>query len=213
MIKRRWKIWVCCLLVLLPVIYYFDLHLIVAGYLRNEPCYRWRPASYWRAQIESWYRWQSFGHDTWTERATLIVLEKLNIDPTPDEPIEVGDRSAVPVLVFLVQQSDLAHGYNPCVRGHALGRLGRLDPPDDRAIPVITEALSSADMGVRLAAVDALQAYGPKARDAVPKIVPLLKNDRSGQVRITLEIIDPEHWKSAKPSAAKAQVSGGRGTN
>jgi hypothetical protein len=214
MIKRRWKIWTCLVVFLLPLLYYFDLHLVLVGYLRNEPCYRWRPATYWRAQVESWYRWQSYNNDDWGAGVTLIVLEKLNIDPSLDDPIKVGDRSAVPVLVFLVQQSDLAHGYNPHVRGYAIGHLSCLDPPDDRAIPAIIEALSSADMSVRWAAVDALQAYGPKGREAVPKIVPLLKNDRSGQVRITLEIIDPEHWKSAKPGGArKGQTSSGRETN
>src|SRR5262249_17747399 len=106
--RWRWRLWVCLVAVVVPVFWYFDLHLVVLGYLRNEPCYRWRPATYWRAQIESWYRWQSYDKDDWWTGVTLIVLYKLNVDPSRDDPIKVGDRSAVPVLVFLVERSDLA---------------------------------------------------------------------------------------------------------
>ncbi len=189
---------------LLPFFYLFDLHLIIYGYLKNEPCYRWRPASYWRARIQSAYRWRRHS-DEWLTRVTLIVLDKINIHPTADDPIPVGDGSAVLVLLFLARDSDLAHNSDADVRGYAVGLLGSLDPSDERAIVPIIEALSSYDMGVRSAALRALQPFGPKARDAVPKILPMLKNDYSGEARHTLDIIDPDGLERFRLNAANGQ--------
>jgi hypothetical protein len=196
---RSLRITTCVVLVLLPFVYCFDLHFIVIGYLRNEPCYRGRPATYWKAQFQSRNRWRRDSGEEFT-RALLIALDKINIHPSVGDPITVGDRSAIPVLLFLVQHSDLAHDSDPEVRGEAIGLLGCLDPPDDRAIGPIIDALSSHDMGVRLAAINALQAYGPRARNAVPKLIALADNPTYGRdIRQSLKQIDPEELKKLKP--------------
>jgi len=125
----------------------------------------------------------------------LILLDKLNIHPSVDNPIQVGDGSAVLLLIFLAHDSD------PQVRIYAIELLASLNNhPDDRAIAPIIEDLGAQDMGVRLAALTALQAYGPKARAAIPKLIALSDDLTLGRwARQALEQIDPEEAKKLRP--------------
>src|SRR5437899_346577 len=117
------KTYIFLLVVLaVPVLYYFDVHLIVIGYLRNEPCYRSRPASYWGAQIQSWHRWNRHSNEE-PNRTLITVLAKVNIHPMRDIGIREGDEKALPVLLFLLKDSD------PDVRSYAVGFLGMIHPP------------------------------------------------------------------------------------
>ncbi len=155
--RRRWEIWICLVLVLLPLIYFFDIHLIVIGYLRNEPCYRWRPAAYWKAQIQSRYRWLRNSDEPLTHIAIAILI-KIKRNPYTDYSFREGDRRALPVLLFLIKDSDAD------VRSDAVFLLGMIDPPDERTMAAIIEALDDEDFGVRLHSLAALRNLGPSAR-------------------------------------------------
>ncbi len=201
--KRRLYRKICIFSLLLlgaPVLYYFDVHLIVIGYLRNEPCYRSRPATYWGAQIQSRHRWNRHSNEAAT-RVLITLLAKVNVHPTLDTPIREGDVRALPVLLFLLKDSD------PDVRSYAVGFLGMINPPEERTIAAIIEALDDEDFHVRVESIYALGNLGPSARAAVPRLIRLsdqadLLSDQGllGRVaRDNLAEIDPEALKSLKP--------------
>jgi hypothetical protein len=175
-----------------PLVYYFDVYFIVAGYLRNEPCYRLRPATYWRAQIQSKYRWIRDKHELTTNLA-IQALSAIGRSPTDGYPLRVGDENALPVLLFLVKDSD------ENVRKDAISLLGVMDTSDERTIGPIIEGLDDQSVGVREAsfcALDGLSAWDPldaRLGAAVPRLIRWANEDRwdSGP-RYILDRIRPQ---------------------
>jgi hypothetical protein len=188
----RWQVWVCLIVLLVPLSYCLDLHLVLIGYLRNEPCYRLRPASYWRAQIQSKYRWIR-DKDEPATRLAIDLLMKIHRDPTYGYALLEGDQRGIPVLLFLAKDSDEE------VRQEAITLLAMIHPCDERTIAPIIDALEDESPGVRamsLAALDGLAAsdpFDPRARAAVPRLIRWANENPSDSVpRSILNRIHPE---------------------
>jgi HEAT repeat protein len=62
------------------------------------------------------------------------------------------------------------------VRGAAAKALGQIAPDADKTVPLLTEALDDKATGVKLSAMQALAAYGPAAKAALPKLREIAKN-------------------------------------
>jgi HEAT repeat protein len=69
------------------------------------------------------------------------------------------------------------------VRRKAAFTLGNIGPSDPAGLPALLGALSDADAGVRGAAILALVKFGAAAREAVPTLTRLQKQDPDARVR------------------------------
>lgn len=61
------------------------------------------------------------------------------------------------------------------VRRAAAEALGRIAPEPETTVPLLIDSLKVKHYGLRMASVQALAAYGPKAKDALPALAALRK--------------------------------------
>ena len=100
--------------------------------------------------------------DTRIQAASLVGFQN-----TPTNFIGVlGERLSDPV---------------PGVRWHALWSLSRFRKQHTMIVPLLSRGLDDADVAVRRTAVQCLQRYGPQARPALPKLIPLAEQDRENR--------------------------------
>jgi len=150
-------------------------------------------------------------HDTNDSKLRLSLIETLNglpgvhIDFATAEPRRAGAagylgsigppaKTAVPSLIQALKGPD-AGLHEP-----AIAALGKIHSDPDVVIPLLIPYLAKDDVNDE--AATALGNYGSLAREAFPKIVPLLHakdKDARSAARIALKKIDPE-------AAAKAGV-------
>jgi len=150
-------------------------------------------------------------HDTNDSKLRLWLIDTLNVLPgvqirfTEAEdrqflaPVRIGNfgppaKAAVPTLIQVLKGPD-ARLYEPAIEA-----LGNIHSEADLVIPLLISYLTNKDLDDE--AATALGNYGSLAREAYPKIVPLLKandDDARRAAHIALKKIDPE-------AAAKAGV-------
>src|SRR5438132_9162763 len=70
------------------------------------------------------------------------------------------------------------------LRQKAAFTLGNIGSTDPAVVPALTGALKDRDAGVRCQAVLALVKCGPVAREAIPVLAEVEKNDRDAKVRV-----------------------------
>jgi HEAT repeat protein len=149
--KRRLILGLVVGLALIAVGVWLEPTGVVLGWMNGEAFYQNRPARYWGRALTS--------SDPATQAQTHQALKD-------------GGRSAVPVLVEILQQNDNAEG-----RWKAADLLGRLGPDAREAQPALaalTAALNDADSHVRNVAATALASIGPAGPDAIPLLQELL---------------------------------------
>lgn len=157
-------------------------------------------------------------HDTNDSKLKLSLIETLNSIPGVQVNfIEAVDRrigaaydlgtfgppakAAVPFLIQALQgpNAGLREGSHKGLHDVAIEALGKIHSNPDVVIPLLIQYLANGEMNDEAAA--ALGNYGSLAREAFPKIVPLLNanDDVRASARVVLKQIDPE-------AAAKAGV-------
>jgi HEAT repeat protein len=71
-----------------------------------------------------------------------------------------------------------------------------------KIVPAMTEALKDKGSDIRLSAAIGLGYFGDQARDAIPTLEQVAKNDRDARVRkqagVALSRIDPAHFSAPK---------------
>lgn len=95
-------------------------------------------------------------------------------DLSPDDP---DNRDAVPGLIEVVKDSDVTWFTRRQV-ANTLGRLGKLAP---QGVPVLIEILDepgTKEHTPRVWASKALAIYGPLAREAAPRLIEILANEK-----------------------------------
>jgi HEAT repeat protein len=149
--KRRFLMSLGVVLALLAVGVWIEPTGVVLGWMNGEPFYQNRPTRYWSKALTS--------SDPATQTQTHQALKD-------------GGRSAVPVLVEVLQKDDNAEA-----RWKAADLLGRLGP-DGRQMPAalsaLTAALRDTNPHVRAVAATALSSLGPAGPEAIPALQDLL---------------------------------------
>jgi hypothetical protein len=82
--------------------------------------------------------------------------------------------------IAAISSSEVTHLYCGSAQEmmlHVVADLGRWWPPDVKAVPRLTAALSSEECSERLAAVTALCLIGAEARATIPRLCDMLKDD------------------------------------
>ena len=95
-------------------------------------------------------------------------------DLSPDNP---AHRDAVPALIEIIKDAEVPWFTRSQV-ANTLGRMGKLAP---EGVPVLVRLLDeaeTADHAPRVWAGKALALYGPLARQAAPRLVEILKNEK-----------------------------------
>jgi HEAT repeat protein len=103
---------------------------------------------------------------------------------------------ALPVLIQIAQRT------NDDVRGNAITAIGEIRSQPDTVIPLLISFLDDEDLSDE--AAEALGHFGPKAKMAVPKILPLLKARDKDTVEAAVDAlkqIDPEALAAARGTA------------
>ncbi len=92
-------------------------------------------------------------------------------------------RAAIPALIRMLRESDtISYGYDiGSVAAMALGEFAPHTPSADDAVAALAAALRSESK--RLAAINALSAFGPAARGAMPQLRALKEHDSNANVR------------------------------
>ncbi|HTU88492.1 MAG TPA: HEAT repeat domain-containing protein [Gemmataceae bacterium] len=123
---------------------------VVLGWLNGEAFYQNRPTRYWGKALTS--------ADPATQARTHQALKE-------------GGRSAVPMLVEVLQKDDNAEA-----RWKAADLLGRLGPDarQEPALAALSAALTDASPHVRAVAATALASIGPAKPDAIPALQEML---------------------------------------
>ncbi len=160
--------------------------MVLRGWIRHEPFYQGKPASYWREEVLN-----SIASPDWKLRpepfwpATLDrVLKPAQTDAvtryfgfTQRDGIDAapmwGDPAAVPVLIELTKPTkeqvvfERDEGDNRMVRlsvrVFALGHLGRMGSAAEPAVPTLKLALNDDDPFIRAVAADSLKKIDPEA--------------------------------------------------
>src|SRR5205823_2709359 len=132
--KKRWLLLIPLVLAVLAVAAWLEPTHSVRGWVRGEPFFKGRPASYWEAGLND-----------------SDPKEQMRI---PQE-LEGGKAAAVPVLVHLLGSS------SETVRALAASMLAKIGPAAEDAAPVLMERLEDPDPTVRAVAVQALGAIKP----------------------------------------------------
>jgi hypothetical protein len=143
-------------------------------------------------------------HDTNDSAFKLAVVDLLNQLPgihvrcrraparRADALVELGRfgpaaKAAIPVLLQILK------GHDPATRGAAAAALGGIHSDPDAVIPALIACLEDSDMDE--SAAEALGNFGPLAKAAVPKMLPLLLHgDKETRHAAALAVprIDPE---------------------
>jgi HEAT repeat protein len=134
---------------------WFEPTQTVRGWVRGEPFFESRSASYWGDRLTS---------------ADPTTLER-----TP-ERLAAGKATAVPVLARLLNSNDSK------VRFHAAEVLVKIGPDADAATPTLLERLTDTDPYVRAVAIEAIAAIKPDRPEVVPALVARLKSDDRDRV-------------------------------
>jgi hypothetical protein len=121
------------------------VHWPLVGWLRGEPFYRGRPASYWAAAVEPLsthfiLNAPAPGIECYAPDCLFPGLRKRLGRPVPsrllpaaEAPFGEGDSAAVSVLVVLLRHP------NESVQMHAAWALARVGPPARDAVPDLRE--------------------------------------------------------------------------
>jgi HEAT repeat protein len=149
--KKRWLLLIPVVLIAIAVGAWVEPTHSVRGWVRGEPFYQGRPASYWEEGL---------------------------IDPEPKEQmripqeLESGKAAAVPVLVYL-----LGSRHEP-VRTSAAGILTKLGPPAADAVPaLLTRFNDDPDPTVRAISAQALGAIKPTDPAVIKAFIGKLHTD------------------------------------
>lgn len=107
-------------------------------------------------------------------------------------------RDAVPALM---QLSADAHPQTRTVVLEALGKIG-----DPQAVPLLKRCLSTEESECQIAAIRALGAIGPQAKEAVPDLVVLFQTEKDPIRRFSVETLGQigPHAKAAVPALTAA---------
>lgn len=188
----------------------------------REQFFQARPLRYWVAQMKSQdpgaskqaelvlnqviipQLTESMFHDTNDSKLRKALVENLNELPgiligfTPAEgrrataAAELGDfgaqaGAAIPALILALK------GHDEVVRGPAAKALGEIHGQPEVVIPLLISVLDDNELNDE--AAEALGNFGPLAKAAVPKLIPLLKapdKDLHFAVVDALKRIDPD---------------------
>ena len=154
-------------------------------------------------------------HDTNDSTARMALIDGLNGLPGIYIPYaaaaerrseaawNLGDfgpaaKASIPILIEALQSSD------PAVHPNAIKSLGAIHGEPDVVIPLLTKYLTDDQLNDEAAA--ALGHFGGLAREAIPKILPLLHApDKDARVAATkaLKQIDPATYDNATNPPAK----------
>src|SRR5262245_28600680 len=153
---KRW-------LLLIPVILavaagaWFEPTRSVRGWIRGEPFFQGRSASYWEEGLTS--------SDPKEKDRVPLALEQ-------------GKEAALPVLLNLLGSPQ------ETVRASAAGILARIGPPAADAVPALLLRLDDSDPYVRAVAAQALAAIKPTAPDVIKALTAKLRGpDRDIAIR------------------------------
>jgi HEAT repeat protein len=154
--RKRWYIFTGGAVLVLVGIVYFDPTRVLIGLLRGEGFYRGRPVSYWAKTLED---------------------DNPSVQEKTFQALVQGKKTAVPVLVALLQNHQNANWRDVQVRWKAATILGRIGPDAEPGVESLIVALTDPDAHVRRVAVASLGAIAPAPQraDAVEALVPLLK--------------------------------------
>jgi HEAT repeat protein len=72
---------------------------------------------------------------------------------------------------------------NPKMRKKAAFKLGNIGPSDPVVLPALISALQDGNADVRCEAIQALVKYGPGAKEAIPALTDVQRQDRDATVR------------------------------
>lgn len=178
--KRRLILFALALLVAVPLILP-GTRLTLWGWLRGEPCYKGRPVSYWRWELEEWQRSEvKFLGDNgqaidrrpepwwhhrvsspervidWFAGRTSRVLP-YDMKPIP-EPFDKDDPDALSILVELLTDPDVEL---QIIAAKALHYMGSNALPAKAALE---EAARNEEYNVRYFAEQALKSIEPASR-------------------------------------------------
>jgi HEAT repeat protein len=106
----------------------------------------------------------------------LILLSVATVGCGRSEPALSGGHS-VGYWIEALQNPDAK------LRKKAVAKLGNAGPVDAAVYPSLIAALKDADASVRRETILALMKFGPEAREAVPVLTVLQRQDRDEQVR------------------------------
>jgi HEAT repeat protein len=179
--KRRWWLILLVVVALATAVVILEPTRTVLGYLRGEPFFDGRSASYWAGQLR---------------------------DPAPDVQVKtrakLTDPAAAPVLIDLLQRHRDTAWSGAEVRWLSAEILGRIGDEAEGAVAALTEALHDRDPHVRAVAVHALGIVGPGAVVSVPSIIELVSSDsdRLGAIK-TLAVFGDES-RAAVPALVEA---------
>jgi HEAT repeat protein len=79
---------------------------------------------------------------------------------------EIGPQAAAAIPALI---ETLEHDKYCFAKGNAAEALGKIG--DEKAVPLLIDALKNEDTSIRFNAIDALEAFGPKAKAAVPALI------------------------------------------
>jgi HEAT repeat protein len=91
-------------------------------------------------------------------------------------------QAAIPALVKMITEPGPSRGDREAAAVKALSSIARDTPAADTVLPQLAGVLDSDSATARLAAIEALKPFGPKAAAAIPR-VRALREDRDVQVR------------------------------
>jgi len=107
--------------------------------------------------------------------------------------------TAIPELIRCAKSEDFA-------RGGAIEALGKIHSEPSVVVPFLMVCLDDPDEDIKIHATEALTEFGPLAKPAVPKLIPLLKfhsKELPYLTRKALEAIEPGALSTNRSSAGQ----------
>ncbi len=117
-------------------------------------------------------------------------------------------RPAIPALIRAVQDERNDHnlgGFLISIQGVAILALGRASAGTAEGLPTLIAALETApSLGLKLTVVRALGEVGPPAREAVPRLLPLLEDDSEDMRQFVKAALGKIGWKADRAVSRRA---------
>lgn len=133
--------------------------------------------------------------DSEVRRKALFGIVELGVDPSVGGPF---------LIAALTHEEERTRPIAPLL-------LSRMRLDSQTAVPLLTAATRDPNPHVRMNAVEALAAYGPAAKPAVPALLSLMQREHSSAVRLPAEkqfdlMNRPFPWTSDPPPPEPRQV-------
>jgi hypothetical protein len=164
--------------------------LTLLGWLRGEPCYCGRPASYWRHQLRDWRIGSEPDLGTFdaerrevTQRSPEKFFDAIN---SPGRRALAHRDTTIQQMYAKVRElKDHLEGHGTCLNptyNDGDCKLAIFDGDPD-AVPVLIALLKDADVCVRRLAANALGTSGPAAKPAFPDLLAMSNHDKDTFLR------------------------------